>query len=370
MISPQYFINALIDRGVRFFTGVPCSYLTPLINEAIATEETDYVIASSEGDALAMASGAWLGGKLGVVMCQNSGLGNMINPLTSLNAPFRIPVLLLITWRGKPGEKDEPQHEVMGKITTGLLDLIGIQWSYFPENDAMVLTSLETAISVIKKSHRPYAFILQKNSFMSGKPEPKTQENTDLATREEALSVFLKYAPKDAPVIATTGKTGRELYTLEDHAKHLYCVGSMGYASALAHGLALNSKKPVFVIDGDGAAIMHLGNLTSIGASAPTNLVHVILDNGTYDSTGAQATVSQHVDFAGIGKSVGYKNQINCHSLEDFAEVIKLVTCNGPTLIHLKIKRGSMKNLGRPEIKPHEIARRLRQHIHKMKMEK
>ncbi|WP_100551360.1 phosphonopyruvate decarboxylase [Caedibacter taeniospiralis] len=366
MICPEYFTNALIDRGVQFFTGVPCSYLTPLINEVIATEVTDYVIASSEGDALAMASGAWLAGKLGLVMCQNSGLGNMINPLTSLNAPFNIPVLLLITWRGKPGEPDEPQHEVMGKITTGLLDLMGIQWSYFPETEAEVLASLDKAMSVMGNAHCPYALILQKDSFKTGKPAPKVVEDAHLPTREEVLSTFLKSLPDEVSVIATTGKTGRELYTLQDHSKHFYCVGSMGYANALAHGVALNSKKPVFVIDGDGAAIMHLGNLTSIGASAPSNLVHVILDNGTYDSTGAQATVSEYVDFAALAKSLGYKKQFRCSSLRDFSNALKTVDSGGPALIHLKIKSGSMKNLGRPAVKPHEIARRLRQHIQKM----
>lgn len=364
MICPKYFTNELVNRGVSFFSGVPCSYLTPLINEVIASEQTNYVIASSEGDALGMAAGAWLSGKHSVVLCQNSGLGNMINPLTSLNAPFDIPVLLLITWRGKPGEPDEPQHEMMGQITTSLLDLMGIKWSYFPDNEADVLKILDTAFVSMQKLNRPYALILHKDSFSTSDAEPMVQVNEiSYPRREEALAAILNYVPEFSPIIATTGKTGRELYTLRDHAKHLYCVGSMGYANSIAHGLALNIKEKVFVIDGDGSAIMHLGNFTSIGGSGVSNLVHIVLDNGVHDSTGGQATVSSSIDFSGVAQSVGYKKQIFCSSLADLNSALDSLNTNGPILIHLKIRSGSMKQLGRPTIKPNMVARRLRHYV-------
>jgi phosphonopyruvate decarboxylase len=363
MIRPDYFVDQLRARRIGLFTGVPCSYLTPVIDEVIARDETRYVVASSEGEALAMASGAWLGGKLGVVMCQNSGLGNMVNPLTSLNAPFGIPVLLLVTWRGKPGTVDEPQHEIMGRMTTALLDLMGIPWSLLPGDEEEIPASLEKAISTMSATERPYALILSGDSFCRPADKaqgPAPQEPAAHPTRSAALEAFLSVVPADAAVIATTGKSGRELFTLQDSPRHLYCVGSMGYANALAHGLALASERQVFVIDGDGAALMHLGNLSSIGATQPRNLVHIVLDNGTYDSTGGQPTVSKSVDFAKVALASGYARGVSCSSLKDFVAEVASPPSGGPTLIHLKIRPGSMKQLGRPVVTPHSVARRLR----------
>jgi len=374
MICTKYFIDELVKREVHLFSGVPCSYLTPLINEVIKREDVHYVTASSEGEALAISSGAWLGGKSAAIMCQNSGLGNMINPLTSFNAPFGIPVLLFITWRGKPGEIDEPQHEVMGKITTRLLDLMDITWSLFPRNNTEIPYCLDVALSTIKELNKPYAFILEKDSFIESELKQEPKHSTDYKIieknqnprREDVLRTVLEHVPNDFPIIATTGKTGRELYTLQDRNNQLYCVGSMGYANAVAHGLALAFKKLVFVIDGDGAAIMHLGNLTSIGAGQVHNLVHIILDNGTYDSTGGQRTVSQFIDFSVIAKNCGYKQTIHCLSLNEFILAIKETIKGkerGPRLIYLKISSGSMKQLGRPSVTPYTVARRLRNFI-------
>ncbi|MBA2652725.1 MAG: phosphonopyruvate decarboxylase [Tatlockia sp.] len=366
MVCPEYFTSELINRGVQHFSGIPCSYLTPLINVVIERNDTHYVVASSEGEALAIASGMWLGGKMSVVMSQNSGFGNMINPLTSLSAPFGIPILLLITWRGRPGEKDEPQHEVMGKIMIELLDLLGIKWAFFPKNNSEIPTSLDIAFEEMKNSHKPYAFILEKESFSN---ENGAKQNSTLApthrtfpSREDVLEVLLEHIPKQSPVIVTTGKSGRELHDLQDQENHFYCVGSMGYANAIAHGLALTAaNKNVYVIDGDGAALMHLGNLTSIGAGCVGNLVHIILDNGSYDSTGGQPTVSPSIDFISIAKGAGYKKTRHCSSLDEFIDEIKAVAeePNGPVLIHIQISNGSMQKLGRPSITPYEVARRL-----------
>jgi phosphonopyruvate decarboxylase len=375
MICTKYFIDELVKREVRLFSGIPCSYLKPLINEVITREDVCYVTASSEGEAVAILSGAWLGGKSAAVICQNSGLGNMVNPLTSFNIPFGIPILLFITWRGKPGEIDEPQHELIGEITTNLLDLMGITWSFFPKSNAEIPHCLDVALLTIKELSKPYAFILEKDSFIEPKLKQELNHSIDYYNiidrnqnprREDVLRAVLEHIPNDFPIITTTGKTGRELYSLQDRNNHLYCVGSMGYANAVAHGLALVFAKSVFVIDGDGAAIMHLGNLTSIGAGQAHNLVHIILDNGTYDSTGGQRTVSQSVDFIMIAKNCGYKQVTHCVSLNGFIVAIKEALKGkdrGPRLIYLRIYSGFTKKLGRPSVKPYTVARRLRTFI-------
>ena len=305
MIDVRHFVDELIRQGATYFSGVPCSYLTSLINEVIARKETRYVLASSEGDAISIAAGLWLGGKMSVVLCQNSGLGNMVNPLTSMSEPFGLPLLMLVTWRGKPGTKDEPQHKMMGQITPGLLSLMGIEYALLPAEEEASLVAVRTAFEYIKREQKPYALILSEDGFLARAQPNDMPSRSDLPRREDALATFLDTVEEDAVVIATTGKTGRELFTLQDRPGHFYCVGSMGYASAIAHGVALASKRHVYLIDGDGAAIMHMGNLTSIGASQPANLTHIVLDNACYDSTGAQATASSSVDFVAVALAAG-----------------------------------------------------------------
>jgi phosphonopyruvate decarboxylase len=377
MISSNRLLDELVRRGVGFFTGVPCSYLTPLINSILMRSDIRHVLASSEGEALATSAGVWLAGSLGVVMCQNSGLGNMVNPLTSLSATFRIPSLLLITWRGRPGERDEPQHNLMGQITPKLLDLMNVPWAYLPENEIDLSSALDKAFRYMAYERYPYAFIIKKGdislhtnstdySLQTAEVQstvPQYLYGTTRSSRIEALTAFLKVVPYNSPVIATTGKCGRELFTLNDRKQHFYCVGSMGYASALAHGVALMNSHTVYILDGDGSLIMHMGNLTSIGAARTKNLVHVVLDNGTHDSTGGQPTVSSSIDFVRIAAACGYHESTSCIDLNDFKNLVSQTSRLGPRFIHLRIKPGSLSKLGRPTLMPSEVAQRLRQFI-------
>jgi len=360
MIDVRHFVDELIRQDANVFTGIPCSYLTPLIHEVIARKETRYVLASSEGDALAIASGIWLAGGMGVVFCQNSGLGNMVNPLTSMNEPFGIPALLLVTWRGKPGVKDEPQHKRMGEITPELLSLIGVEWELLPQEEGTALEVLKRACNFIRRVQRPYALVMSRSTFTSD--EDIAIPSSNYPSRSEALAAFLDNVDAGAVVIATTGKTGRELFTLDDRCGHFYCVGSMGYASSVAHGIALGSKRRVYLLDGDGAAIMHMGNLTSIGSSHPANLIHIVLDNGCYDSTGAQPTASTSVDFVALALAVGYAQAQSCRSQGDFVLALRShLPGTGPRLLHVPIRMGSMSQLGRPTTTPYDVARRLRE---------
>lgn len=373
MITAQDFITEAGRAGFDFYTGVPCSFLTPLINGVLSTPSLAYVGATSEGEAVAIAAGAWLAGRQTVVMCQNSGLGNAVNPLTSLNTPFRIPTLFLTTWRGEPGIPDEPQHELMGQITQELIAVMRLEQAPFPNEAASLAPALSQAATRMQATGLPYAFVVRRDDVaetelnQAPRELPPPGERVDhhaigaRPTRAAALERVLAVAPEQAAIIATTGKCGRELFTLADRPQHLYQVGSMGGASGMGLGVALNSPRPVVVLDGDGAALMKLGSLATIGAYAPDNLVHVILDNGVHDSTGGQATVSASVDFAAIALACGYRRAASCASLEGFEHALRRAFAQaGPTLIHLRIAPGSMAKLGRPTVKPPEVARRFR----------
>tara|TARA_R110000868_G_scaffold50260_4_gene160805 strand:+ start:5254 stop:6390 length:1137 start_codon:yes stop_codon:yes gene_type:complete len=373
MIKADDFLMPARDAGYDFFTGVPCSFLTEIINRVISDTSLDYVGAASEGEAVAIASGAWLAGRKTVVMCQNSGLGNTVNPLTSLNHPFRIPTMMIVTWRGQPGITDEPQHELMGPITPELLDTMRIPHAVFPQSEDEIPDALALARKTMDETDLPFAFIMPKGSVAPEKLDesPRTlpprgtltdfSEGGARPTRYEALECHLAHVPATAGVIASTGKSGRELFTLDDRDQHLYQVGSMGCSSGMALGVALNSDRKVIALDGDGAVLMKMGALATVGAYRPKNMIHIVLDNGVHDSTGGQSTVSASVEFAEIAISSGYVSAAKCDSIDGFAKAYSAaLAADGPHLIHMRIQPGSLDVLGRPTVKPPEVARRFR----------
>jgi phosphonopyruvate decarboxylase len=373
MIEADSFLKPALESGFGFYSGVPCSFLTPIINRVISDDGLAYVAAASEGEAVAIASGAWLAGKDTVVMCQNSGLGNAVNPLTSLNHPFRIPTLLIVTWRGGPGIEDEPQHQLMGPITPGVLDVIQIPHRLFPSSENEIAGALAEARETMAKTDLPFAMIMEKGTVrddgisVSPPIDPVWGTRTDLQEggtlpgRVAAMERLLALAPDNAALVATTGFTGRELYTVSDREQHLYQVGSMGCAAGMGLGVALNSDRPVIVLDGDGAALMKLGSMATIGATAPENLIHIVFDNGAYESTGGQPTVSPTVDFARVAIGCGYPQALTCDGLAGFDQALaKALGEPGPHLIHMKVSRGTISGLGRPKITPAEVARRFR----------
>ncbi|MCQ8242134.1 phosphonopyruvate decarboxylase [Rhizosaccharibacter radicis] len=381
MIQAQDFIDAATARGLDFYSGVPCSFLTPMINRVIGAGgqggALDYVGAASEGEAVAIAAGAWLGGRGGVVICQNSGLGNCVNPLTSLNEPFRIPLLLLTTWRGQPGVKDEPQHVLMGRITQQLLDLCGVPNRPFPAEGSDIAPALDAAIARFEADSLPFGLVMEQGSVadetldqaprvLPAPGELRDERGGDgRPARARLLERLLAILPEAAAVVATTGKCGRELFTLADRPQHLYQVGSMGGASGMALGVALTRPdRPVVVLDGDGAALMKLGSFATIGAYRPRNLVHVVLDNETHDSTGGQATVSASVEFAEVARACGYALAIKADDEAGFERGMRAaLAADGPVLLHARIAPGSMKVLGRPTVAPHEVARRFKRFL-------
>ena len=372
MIPANFLINQLSKKGFNFFTGVPCSYLTPVINGVINSNKIKYIGCTSEGEAVGIASGSWLAGKKSVVMIQNSGLGNTINPLTSLNYPFRIPILLITTLRGDPKIKDEPQHELMGKITKKILTLSKIKNGIFPNNKDDLVKTISKIDNYITKTSLPHALIMRKETIKKENLKQKKiimkksssplifLKKKNLPTRNTILEEVKKKINNNIAVIATTGKTGRELFYLNDCKNYFYQVGSMGCASAIGLGVALNTKKKVVVLDGDGALLMKMGNMTTIGANQPKNLIHILLDNNVHDSTGQQLTNASTVDFANIAINCGYKRSYSTDNTNDFANILKknLIKSEGPSFIHVKIKKGSVTNLGRPTIHPKDVSKR------------
>ena len=376
MIKANDFISACMSRDYTFYAGVPCSFLKPLINYVIQNPDVDYVTATSEGEAVGIAAGAYLAGRKAVVMCQNSGLGNTINPLTSLCFPFRIPILLIVTLRGELGLNDEPQHELMGQITGELLETLHIQWDFFPDVSEKIGMVLDRAEREMAKTGQPFALIMKKGSvdktdllndyttksIQSGAiPEGEFQSKPEnRMSRFESIKIIREAFSNNDAIIATTGKIGRELFTLGDAENQLYVVGSMGCAAGIGFGIQrVKPNRQVVVLDGDGAVLMKMGTLATIGNNKPPRFIHIILDNETYESTGGQRSVSPTVDFCNIAASCGYRQCYRADTKHDLTYAIHSVKeTPRPSLIHVKVSSGSDSSLGRPTLKPFQVKER------------
>jgi phosphonopyruvate decarboxylase len=382
VINASEFVESARAAGFDWYAGVPCSFLTPFINYVIGDPDLTYLSAANEGDAVAAVAGAVIGGRGGVAMMQNSGLGNAISPLTSLAYVFRIPMLIVCTHRGAPGLTDEPQHELMGQITGQLFDTMAVPWEFFPDASDEIPAVLDRALDYFAREHRPYALVMRKGAVAPHELENHTSvSRTRAATvlgdpfvlKQQALkpnrasalqSIIAATRASNSVVIATTGFTGRELFAAEDRDNHFYMVGSMGCASSLGLGLALaRPDLHVVVVDGDGAALMRMGNLATLGAYAGDNLTHILLDNEAHDSTGAQSTVSAQIDFATIALACGYAVVHRGADITNLVDFLAAEQEGGPSFLHLKIQTGTIDDLPRPSITPAAVLKRLKNHI-------
>jgi len=373
VIPPHTFVDAARKLGFVLWTGVPCSYLTPFINYVIDDPDSRHVAAANEGDAVAIAAGATLAGQRAIVMFQNSGLGNAVNPLTSLTHTFRIPVLLIVTLRGEPaGAGDEPQHELMGAITTRMLELLEIPWAYFPTEAEDVAPVLNRAMDHMVRTGTPFALVMRKGSVQKHELRSRPQAhpylscsgaaeaNVAISNRRDCLEAVQANTKASDVILATTGYMGRELYACSDRSNQFYMVGSMGCVASFGLGLALTvPKRRVFVLDGDGALLMRMGALSTIGYERPDNLTHILLDNERYESTGGQSTLSHSTDICGIASANGYPE---VHRLADAGALAAWLPKMGSalTFLYLKIRPGVAKDLPRPQMTPIEVAARLR----------
>jgi phosphonopyruvate decarboxylase len=380
MINPKRFCSQLKNLGFQIATGVPCSFFSSLIQEMEETSDIKYVNAVNEGDALAIACGAFLGSKKSCLLIQNSGLGNAINPLTSLALTFHIPVLLFISWRGDPeAALDEPQHQLMGRITSSMLELMGITWKILPSDEEEAYVMLIKLTEQMEQSSKPVAILVKKGTFEKVKNEeikrcyqrriPFSSKHEDILEnlpelhRDEVLYTIQNSIYSEDLIFATTGYTARALYAIKDVPNQFYMVGSMGCVSSLGLGMALaRPERRVIVIDGDGALLMRAGALAAIGAECPSNYLHILLNNYSYESTGGQRTVAENVNFTRLALSTGYKKVKRINSLSELNETMKEKQSD-LTFIEISTSKSQESKLPRPEEASSKIASRFRENI-------
>lgn len=374
MIQPQAFIEKLRQGGVEFFAGVPdsllknlCAYITDNVSRA------NNIIAANEGGAVALAAGYHLAtGKTGCVYMQNSGEGNAVNPLLSLMDAdvYKMPLLLVIGWRGEPGVHDEPQHVKQGRVTLSLLETMGIPYAVLDESWD---TQTDEALRVIQETNGIYALIVRKGTFEEYQLQNQTASDWELG-REEAIKIVVDKLREDDIMVSTTGMISRELFEYREakrqgHAHDFLTVGSMGHASQIALGIALQKpNRRVVVFDGDGALLMHMGGMAIIGDYAPKNLVHIVFNNGAHDSVGGQPTVGQKIDVEAIAKAVGYADVISVDSQMSLMAAMNHVNCaviEGVSLINVNVRKGNRKDLGRPTTTPQENKNALMEELSK-----
>ena len=361
MIRPEFFIEKLRENGIDCFAGVPDSLLKNIC--AYITDHCDAehnIIAAIEGAAVGLAAGHYLAtGQPACLYKQNSGEGNVINPLASLTDPevYNIPVLLLIGWRGRPGVHDEPQHVKQGKVTTGLLNTMGINFDVLSKEEDKAEKQIAKAIAALKNKD-VYALVIEKDTFEDYKLQ-NVEKNDLTMSREEAIQTVAAAIGEKDCIVSTTGMISRELFEYraamnQGHERDFLTVGSMGHASQIALGIAMaKPDRKVWCFDGDGAAIMHMGSMAIVANKAPKNYVHVVFNNGAHDSVGGQPTVGLKIDLPAVAKAVGYKNAYSVETKEYLTELLgKAKNQDGPVLLEVKVKKGNRKDLGRPTTTP------------------
>jgi len=364
MTDCSFFYNEIKALGVDFFAGVPDSLLKDIC-AYIADQSPDgtHHITANEGGAVALASGYHLAtGKAALVYMQNSGQGNAINPILSLADPdvYSIPMLLLIGWRGEPGVKDEPQHLKQGKVTLQLLDTLGIPYEVMPQTNDQLSGTLQSLTEKMYHESRPVALVVKDSSFTPYKLAAGVQNSSTLS-REEAIKYIVDASQGSDIFVSTTGKTSRELYEYRDqkkqsHAQDFLTVGSMGHSSHIALGIALQKKTiQVFCLDGDGAALMHMGSMAVNAAASPKNLKHIILNNCAHDSVGGQPTVASNLSFTEIARGCGYRWAATATDVNQLTVLLQqLRQTEGPALLEVMVRPGARTDLGRPKTSPQE----------------
>ena len=362
MVSPKSFIDTLVGHDLDFFAGVPDSLLKNMC--AYITDNIDShhnIIAANEGGAMGLAAGHYLAtGRPGVVYMQNSGEGNIINPLASLMDAdvYDIPVLMLIGWRGKPGVHDEPQHVKQGKVTLSLLDTMGVPYQVLSHEEPEALSQLDNAIHAVRNGQR-YALVVEKDTFAPYSLQQSDRPNTLTMSREEAIILVAGAIENDAVIVSTTGMISRELFEYrvrqeERHDRDFLTVGSMGHASQIALGIALEQPhRRIYCFDGDGASIMHMGNMAIVGQSKAENYIHIVFNNGAHDSVGGQPTVGFDINLPAAARAVGYNWVISCNTANQLSAALEeIADKKGPILIEVPVRKGNRKDLGRPTTTP------------------
>ena len=362
MLRPSFFIDSLRSKGVDFFAGVPDSLLKNIcayISDSVAPDHN--IITANEGAAIGLAAGHYLAtGKAGLVYMQNSGEGNIINPLASLTDKevYNIPVFLLIGWRGKPGVHDEPQHVKQGKVTIDLLDVLGVKYEILSKEEDQAAIQISRLIDHMVSTNEVVALVVEKDTF-----EPYVLHNVESSdfqmSREEAIMTVASMLDEKDVIVSTTGMISRELFEYrtansQKHERDFLTVGSMGHASQIALGIALEkTDRRVWCFDGDGACLMHMGSMAVLASKSPKNFIHIVFNNGAHDSVGGQPTVGLKIDLPAVAKSVGYLHTFSVDSKDSLSVILsEAKNLEGPVFIEIKVRKGNRKDLGRPTTTP------------------
>ena len=364
-------LDLLTSKGINFFTGVPDSLLKEFcgtIDRSI--QKNHHLIAPNEGIAVAVAIGRHLAfGDIPFVYMQNSGFGNAFNPLIALahKEVYRIPMLLMVGWRGEPGTSDEPQHMIQGRITSDLFELMEIP--YLEVRNETELTSIASFIDLIDLSKSgPHALLVTTGTFEENVSETKCHSDREL-TRQEAIEIIVSSLPSNSIVVATTGKLSRELTEIREkrgqEPNDFLVVGGMGHASGIALGISIaQPDRLVVCLDGDGALQMHLGVLAMIGARQPQNLLHVVFNNGTHESVGGQSVAAPELDYANLANVFGYAFAATVQNESELLQILKIAqSVVGPRLVDIKINSLSRSDLGRPKNSTFETKVNFQNHI-------
>ena len=359
------FLKKVEELGIEFFTGVPDSLLAPLCDELYARYRIGrkHIVAANEGGAVGLAAGHYIAtGTPALVYMQNSGIGNAVNPITSLLSEqvYGIPCFFVVGWRGEPGVKDEPQHKLQGIITIELLELLGIKTFVLEkETSAKEVEEIFAQCAAHLASRKCVAIVIKKGAL--NREDQVVYQNESPLSREQALEILLEAAGREDIFVSTTGKTSRELFELrekrhEGHDHDFLTVGSMGHALMIALGIALEKRQhTVWCIDGDGAALMHLGSMKIAAQENCENLIHVVVNNGAHESVGGMPVAGGDMDFACAAHAIGYGQVFSVHSAQELKNVVESWNPKtGTRFLEIYTSIGSRRNLGRPTSSPQE----------------
>ena len=352
MIKVKALIDLLKRNKSDFFSGVPDSVLKELSSSI--QNEKNHIIATNEGSAVSIAIGQYLSTKkIPVVYMQNSGLSNALNPLISIahKKVYSIPLILIIGWRGSPRLKDEPQHNVKGKITEQILKLLNIKYTIIRSN--LDLKKFDKKIKIAKKNKSIVACLIEQGSLEKNKKPIKRKSFYSL-NKELFFKTLLESISKKTKIISSTGYNSRELmYVREKYQvknnKDFYMVGGMGHTSSVALGCSLSSKHNIICIDGDGSFLMHLGSIKTVGSFAKKNFKYILLNNNAHDSVGGQNTYANEIDFDKLSKSLGFKKFYSIKNKKEVKKKIKdFLSANDLSFLEVKVANSSVKKLPRP----------------------
>ncbi len=361
MIDVNELVEYLKEKQIDFFCGVPDSQLSSFCD--FVEENCENIIAANEGNAVGIASGYHLTtNNIPVVYLQNSGLGNIVNPVTSLTHPlvYSIPIIYVIGWRGQPGIHDEPQHKKQGAITLDLLELMDIEYVVINKESTFdeLKDAFENQFMNKLNSGNSVAIVVSKGAFEDYNI-PKSNDNK--LTRENAIQIVTDFLDNDDMVVSTTGKSSRELFEYREannqgHGNDFLTVGSMGHSSSIALGIALsNPNKRIFCFDGDGAILMHMGSLALIGSKKPKNFFHIMFNNSAHESVGGLPTVMSDMNITDVVKSCGYENVFTASNSDELNQILPtFIQSTGPVFLNIDVDISSRKDLGRPTTTPIE----------------